>query len=81
MVDAYATGSLTAIERRRSVLQALANGDLPVAAATDRFVATTKTFNTNLNRNTQFTEELNRLSARDHFTALQQVVESKQKAG
>jgi hypothetical protein len=82
MVDAYATGSLTAIEERRSVLQALAKGDLAVAAATDRFVATTKTFNTNRDHNTtQFTEELKRLSARDQCIALQQVVESKQKAG
>ena len=81
MMAAYAKGSLTAVERRRSVLAAMAAGDLGVGEATDRFVATTKAFNTNLDRNTQFTEELNRLSAREEFAALQKVVQSKQQAG
>ena len=81
MMAAYAKGSLTAVEQRRSVLAAMAAGDLGVGKATDRFVATTKAFNTNLDRNTQFTEELNRLSAREEFAALQKVVESKQQTG
>ncbi len=78
MVAAYAKGSLTAVEKRRSVLEALAGGDLGIPEATARFVAATKAFNKNLDSNTRFPEELNRLSAREQFAAFQKAVESKQ---
>jgi hypothetical protein len=81
MVAAYAKGSLTAVDERRSVLEALAAGDLGIPEATTRFVAATKAFNKNLDTNTRFPEELDRLSAREHFAALQKAIESKQQAG
>jgi hypothetical protein len=81
MVAAYAKGSLAAVDERRSVLEALAGGDLGIPEATNRFVAATKAFNKNLDANTQFPEELNRLSAREQFAAFQKAVQSKQQSG